>query len=503
MLASSTASFTAEFISHEHVYLLSFAPGHRASAESYEQPSGHEALPSLQCGLSQSLPRRVYSAPTRLQQQEQQQVLGGYQQQMQPMSGDHAAAFVQHYKETYKKALAVADSTYRIEELVHIMEKTHVDHQSRVSDPEGVGADPDPITELLGQIADLQVDLPAPPGRPHFYAVPRGMLEQWTVEIEQLEAALGGPHSRPYAAVSGTKAQLVCDRLRAIWNGLEDAPDGLPFLQVLLLSKKLRCIDALRPNVVENSRGPAIPWQLMELRALLVQVAEHDHMWYYMLRWPFSYFESGRRKLTERAASHYADAALAAYPDVCQQVRLLVEQCKVLQRAGKLQDAQHLDAVALHYPEATLRQLHDFHIQHPDAGPPIDQDIMHFYDTRSNSDWNEECAAAEAHAAELEWVLQLDMAAGTSATTMTIEEQQQQAAQARYEADVMAARPPTFAAAKNKSLMFFHSDKRTGRPEEDQEFVKVKEAWTLLSDCRLHFERLRAYQEQLLAAAQS
>jgi len=78
---------------------------------------------------------------------------------------------------------------------------------------------------------------------------------------------------------------------------------------------------------------------------------------------------------------------------------------------------------------------------------------------------------AEAHAAELERQLQLNRAAGTSATGMTIAAQQHQAEQARAEADALAARPHSFAAAITRSLRFFHSDKRTGGAEEDAEFA--------------------------------
>ncbi len=471
------------------------------------QEGNSSASPLSQRNLSQGPHRRTYPDPPLSQQQPLEQQLADAQtalkrcqQQMQQMSDDHAAVLLEQHTEAEEHAAAAAESTRRIEELVRWLEQTHVDHVGRVSDPQGLGAVPDATADALREIAELQAGLPAPPGQPQFYAVPHGMLEQWTADLEVLETALATPYATSPYAVSAPEAQIVVDHLRAMWRELEEAPEwGLPFMQVLLLSKKLRCIDQLRPSCEEVEGGPAIPWQVMELRALLVQVAAHDQMWAYMLRWPFSYFETGRGKLTDRAASHYARAAAVAFPDVCQQARLLVEQCKVLERTGRLHEAQHLDVAALHYPEAPLQLLHELHTRYaPAPGPPLDRDMLQLFEVRSgwsDDDWNEECAAAEAHAAELERQLQLDTAAGTSATTMSIDEQQHQAEQARRVADTLAAHPRSFTAAMNKSLRFFHSDKRTGGADEDAEFARAKEAWDQLNACRTYFQQLRAYQE--------
>ena len=87
-----------------------------------------------------------------------------------------------------------------------------------------------------------------------------------------LETALGDPFApsqTPYL-VSPEQAQTVVDHLRTMWSQLEEAPsDGLPFMRVLLLSKKLRCIDQLRPADEEVEGQQPIPWQVLELGALL------------------------------------------------------------------------------------------------------------------------------------------------------------------------------------------------------------------------------------------
>jgi hypothetical protein len=217
----------------------------------------------------------------------------------------------------------------------------------------------------------------------------------------------------------------------------------------------------------------------MELCALLLQLVTHGQVWSYMLRWPFSSVEAGKWRLTERAANNYARAASAAYPDVCQQARLLVEHCKVLERDGRLHDAQQeLDAVVLESPAVPLQVLHALHLKYaPTPGPPLDCPILQLFDARCGwtyRDWEQECTIAEKHAVELEQQLQRDVDDGTSATSMTIEEQQQQAAQARLEADTLAARPRSFPLAMNRSLKFFHSDKRTGGTGEDDEFAQAK-----------------------------
>jgi hypothetical protein len=337
-------------------------------------------------------------------------------------------------------------------------------------------------------------------------------VEQWIADLDELETALAAPYAPSPSPVSGAQAQLVCEQLRAMWQEVEEASAAglqLPFMQVLLVSKKLFCIDQLRPSDEEMEGEPPIPWQVLELRALLVRLVAHEQVWSYTLRWPFSYFETGRWKLMDRAASTYARAAWAAHPDVCQQARLLVEQCRVLERDGRLQVAQpQLDAFAWEYPEAPLQVVHALHTKYGSAaaGPPLDRALLQLFDSRrawSERQWQSEWTVAEAHAAELEQQLQLDRAAGTSATTMTLDEQQHQAEQARAEADALAACPRSFAAAMNRSLRFFHSDKRTGGAEEDAEFAQVKEAWSQLNACRTYFQQLKEYQEQMDAAARS
>jgi len=166
------------------------------------------------------------------------------------------------------------------------------------------------------------------------------MVEQWTTDIEELEMALGGPYLELPVSVSAVNAQVVCKRLNEMWQQLEDPPDtGVPPMQMLLLTEKLLCVDQLRPEVNDGS-----PYQCWELRALIMRLSAHPRLWSYTLRFPCSVFDSVRDRMITRAAKFFYKASLAARPDVQQQARLLVEQCKVLRRADRLDEATGLDA---------------------------------------------------------------------------------------------------------------------------------------------------------------
>jgi hypothetical protein len=84
-------------------------------------------------------------------------------------------------------------------------------------------ATPVPLLVNIPASRLLQAGLPTPPDRPHFYAVSHGMMEQWTADIEELETALASPFAPSPTSVSGAQAQIVCDRLRAMWQELARA----------------------------------------------------------------------------------------------------------------------------------------------------------------------------------------------------------------------------------------------------------------------------------------
>jgi hypothetical protein len=454
---------------------------------------------------------RTYADPSSSQQQQQQQPSPPQPRSVEQQLAEARAALLQQQTELEERARALVNATCRIESLVHWMELTCVDHVARVSDPDDLGATRDDTADALQEIAELQAQrwLPQPSDGPHFYAVTEGMVAEWVADLEVLEVALRGPYAPCPRIVAPRQAQAVVDQLRAMWAQLEEPPPGgLPFVQVLLMSKKLYCIDQLRPCDEEVEGRPAISWQVLELGALFMQVAAHDTMWFYMLRWPFRFLEKGAGELTNRAASNYARAAVAAAPDVAQQARLLFEYCQSLQRIGQLHRAQHLgaDEIAqgLQYPEEPMRVLNELHAKYaPAAGPLLTNFMLELLEERSGwseDDWTDELASVGAHAAELERQLQRDKAAGTSSTMTTIEEQQQQAEQARCDADTLAACPHSFSAAMKKSLRFLHPDKRRDNADAHAECARANAAWNQLDACRIHFHQLRAILKNATAA---
>jgi hypothetical protein len=328
-----------------------------ASADSVSEQSG----PFLR--HIQPTGRRIFAdAPDRgeVQQRDEQQhllaqQLAEAQSQLkmcqQRMAEQHAAALAEQAAEAEEQAKAVARARNRMEELVHLLQSTHQDHVSRVCQP-GVA---DLTGDALRELAQLQSALPAYADAP-FHDVPDSMVDQWTTEIEELETALAGPWLPSPVAVDAAAAQVVCTRLNEMWQQLQDAPaSGLPLLQMLLLTKKLRCVDQLRPDVDDTN---VTPYECFELRALLVRLCAHDHVWSFTFRFPCSYFDTAPSRMKDRAANFYVKASRTARPDVQQQARLLVEQCKVLESAGQLSKAKGLDSVVLEYPEAPLGLLH-------------------------------------------------------------------------------------------------------------------------------------------------
>jgi hypothetical protein len=446
--------------------------------------------------------RRIFAdAPDReeeVQQLGQQQLLLAQQLAeaqtalklcQQRMAEQHAAALAEQAAEAEEQAKAVGRARNRMEELVHLLQSTHQDHVSRVCQP-GVA---DLTGDALRELAQLRSTLPSYADAP-FHDVPDSMVDQWTTDIEELETALAGPLLPSPVTVDATAAQVVCTRLNEIWQQLQDAPaSGLPLMQMLLLSKKLRCVDQLRPNVDEAS---VTPYQCFELRALLMRLCAHDDVWSFTLRFPCSYFETAPSKMKDRAANFYVKASRAARPDVRQQARLLVEQCKVLEGADQLSKAKGLDSVVLEYPEAPLGLLHQLHSQYPAAGPSMDRARMAQWDAEW-SQWQAACAQAELHASELE-----RQAKEEGATV----DQQEQAEQALSAVGALTSSPPRdFTLAMRRSCTFFHSDKRlheqgTSATEQAAQFAQAKEAWDELNACRTHFQELREFQQKCAAS---
>ena len=236
------------------------------------------------------------------------------------------------------------------------------------------------------------------------------------------------------------------------------------------------------------------PYQLHELRALLLRLATTNAVWN-SITLPLSYLVRDRSKLQRRPAIFYVNAAAAVAPDdVQQQARLTVEQCRVLDSGGQLLSVQRLDSLELNYPDAPIGVLWELHKQCPNAGPQLEYSTLEQFDQEASA-WQRETEELERHAVRLE------------------EEQEQSAAARQARAAVthrQATVPPPrgFLQCMQKSRLFFHTDKRqrdTTASDEDKsaQFARVNGAWDELNACRLLFQELRGFRAKRKRAAKA
>ena len=402
----------------------------------------------------------------------------------------HAQAALKESQEQQAQAQAqqegltrAFESIRRIGELVHGLQHTHQDHKARVLDPDAV----DTTHAALQEILTLQSALPPSDDRP--VTVTQQMLDQWTTEIEELETALAAPfHPTSPTPLDATEAQLVCSRLNEMLTQLESAGEEFSFMQLLLLAKKVLCVDQLSPSKDDHLQYPSL-----ELLALLMRLTAHHRLWSLTLRLPWRYFEDAPIKMTREAAKLYVVAARAAAPDLLQQARLLVQQCKVLESCDLLHKAKKLDSVVLEYPEEPLQVLSALHARYPAAGAPLDQASMRQLDEEVSS-WRTAVQTARQQADELE-----------ESATSTAEVERAQ--QARAAVTKLAASPPrSFAQRMNQSRVFFHTDKRrqdhsASAEEKNEQSGQAKDAWDRLSACRENFQQLTDYRQKKNDAA--
>ena len=395
---------------------------------------------------------------------------------------EHAAQ--QPYEEAEAATKAVVRAMCRIQELVTLLQRTHQNHKARVRDCALPDADGDVLREMLALQA--AVPFPCDGGPPCFYAS-SSMVEEWTSDIEDLEAALGTPfHPTSPEPVDDVAAKQVCQRLSEWLLQMQDAESEPSFMAMLLLMKKLLCVDQLRPPINDDEQPPH---QVFELHALFCRLLVEPRVWSFALRLPCSSFDGSKAKAIHRAADNYVAASRAAAPDLIEQVRLLVEQCKMLAQYRLLHKAKALDSVQLEYPEEPLTVLQELHQQYPDAGPSITRSVLHQWDEELEK-WQAKVNNTERKARKLERRVQRGDSRADPAA----------AQQARAKANMLAAsaEPRGFAQCMNKSRMFFHSDKRgrdqaTDASTQTSQFSQVKDAWDRLSACRLLFRQLRGF----------
>ncbi len=266
---------------------------------------------------------------------------------------------------------------------------------------------------------------------------------------------------------------------------LDDANVTLSFLDLLMLTKKLLCVDQLQPDTPKGSH-----FRLFEAHALMSRLLAHARVWPHVVRVPISYFDSAPQYMARRSARYYVKAVTAAADDVQQRVRLMVEQCKVLDNVGLLQEARKVSHQT-QYPSAPFDTLVALHTQYPAAGPPMDLSTLQQLDAELDT-WRTQLEAARQRVTQLEQGDIIDVGAHQ---------------QAQAEVDELVAAPPprTFEQRMGQSQLFFHPDKRrqdtdTSAEDKAAQFSQVKEAWAALAACRPLFHELRSFRHLVKAA---
>lgn len=481
--------------------VVAVAPGTPISTP-HEHSASAASTPSSECAASSHVRRRIFADPPSAAMIQLETDLAAAQhqhaEQMKQIQQQHEAQLLQlrqHYaaekeraedEQTHTIAHAVettARTMHDIERLTCALMTVNQDHRARVRDP-SVG---DAVAETLKQLLIVQAAASCP--LPFLGATHRD-LQQWTSDLELIEAALGRPfHPYEPAPVDHNGAQQVCELMTQWLTQLDDASVTLSFLDLLLLTKKLLCMDQLRPDTPKGSH-----FSLFEVHSLTSRLLAHARVWSHVVRVPLSYFDSAPAHLARRSARYYVNAVKAATAahDVQQRVRLVVEQCKVLASVALLQEARKLTGEP-QYPSAPFDTLQALHTHYPAAGPPLDLSIMQQLDAELDA-WRTQLEAARLHAAQLE---QEDV----------VEVGAQQLARAKVD-ELAAAAPRTFEQRMNQSQLFFHPDKRrqdtaTSAEEKTAQFSKVKAAWAALAACRGLFQELRTFKHRRAAAAEA
>jgi len=450
------------------------------------------------CAANRNVRRRIFAAPpsAAMAQPEidvaavQQQHAEGVKQLQQKHEAELLQLRQQHAAEQERaedeNAHAIARAVEETARAMHDIERltcalltANQDHQARVRDP-AVG---DIVAGSLEQLLALQASVSCPPP---FLAVTHHVLEQWRHDLEAIDAALGQPfHPLMPAPVDDHGARQACELLGQ-WQAQLDNAHTSPssFLETLLLAKKLQCMDQLRPHAPTGSH-----FSLFEVHALTSRLLAHPRVWPHMVRVPISYFDTAPEYMARRSARFYVKAARAAAEDEQQRVRLVLQQCQVLDSVGLLREARKVRHRP-QYPTAPFDTLAALHTQYPAAGPVLDLEAMQQLDADLDA-WRAELQAARRNVAQHE----NDVEAAEA----------QQLAQAKVD-ELAAAAPREFEQCMNQSQLFFHPDKRrrdiaTSAEEKSAQFSQVKEAWATLATCRALFQELRDFQQRSKAAA--
>jgi len=367
----------------------------------------------------------------------------------------------------------------RAQKLAEELQQTHVNHFERVRNGDNHRDD---VATLLKQMVRAQHCIPTRSGVP-FLDVTAGLRQRWKHDLETLESVLGSP-LRPgddAMPIDSEGAQSVLVLLAGWMHQLEDSDREWSFMEMMILVKQLYCIDQLLSAAPPDEHAP---YQVVELEATLLRFLTHQSVWSFALRLPCKSVEKLRPQMIRRAVEGFFQAAQMAAPNLLEQARLLIEQCKMLEPMGLLLKAQGLESIELVYPDALFAVLNELHDRYKEAGATLTRSDVEQQDGEVR-DWQSRIDELESRAAQLDD--QEDAVAGADADRLRVE-----AANLRH------LEPRAFEQAMNRSQAFFHPDKRktdltTSAEEKSAQFAQVKETWSQLVAYRSRFQVLRAY----------
>ncbi|MDR3739065.1 MAG: hypothetical protein P4L40_08590, partial [Terracidiphilus sp.] len=266
---------------------------------------------------------------------------------------------------------------------------------------------------------------------------------------------------------------------------LDDSDREWPFLEMVILVKKLDCIDQLL-----SAAPPAhdASYHVFELEATSLRLLTHARVWSFAVQLTCASIDRARSQMIKRSAGCFVKAAQATAPNVLEQARILIDQCRMLEALGLMHKAQGLDSIELVYPAAPFTVLRELHARYEEAGLAMSRDDVEQHDEAVRR-WQGRIDELESRANRLG-----DRQGDVDETERL-----------RTEASKMRELPPrAFEMAMNRSQTFFHPDKRTkdlatSAEEKSSQFAQIKDAWSQLVVYRSRFQAVRMYRAKMAA----
>ena len=335
--------------------------------------------------------RRIFADSPETQQLRDQ--LAVAEARIKQMEDQNAAALL-------KKEIESGEAICAMNEIQKLVEHLHYpfpDHVARVSTVEAK-QEKEPVAEILNQILEWQRAVPRMNGgKLPFLHLTQAQVEQWKHDLEALETTLGiplHPDQLVRALLDDDGAQQVLTLLAGWMHELHNRNETeWPFIEMLLLVKKLRCIDQLlgaaelehgKKNAKRQTKGKEsepLPYRVTELRATLLCTIVHPRVWSFAVRSPCSYFSNVHANMVLLSASSFLNAynqvAVDSPRNTLEAARLMINQCKLLEKHGMLDAAKGMEKLKwLQYPYEPFSVLQRVHAHYSNSGEALSRQNM-------------------------------------------------------------------------------------------------------------------------------